>query len=109
MNHKVLNDLSDLTQIPLLTLQKLEEYKSLCISHEVFSQLQSGENVSRVDIGVGVVTIKISEDGIRYKFEPSPRLERDIVCVVENNCSPLATAVDTSLQKKIEKTYKDLL
>ena len=74
----IIKDISTLTTIPYATLVKLVDIAELCICHAVEeSKLRNGDLTS-INIGVGTLNIKTSDDEIKYKFIPSSKLEENV-------------------------------
>lgn len=109
MSFKIENDISAITGIPKLTLETLFNRMSLCIGHAVWESTCKNDVLTDVDIGIGTLYIKLEDNNIKYKFIPSDKLNNTVQLSVKSKNSPLLTAAETSLQKKIENTYKELL
>ena len=105
----IIKDISTLTTIPYATLVKLVDIAELCICHAVEeSKLRNGDLTS-INIGVGTLNIKTSDDEIKYKFIPSSKLEENVKQTVINNKSQLITNVETKIKDKVMNVYKELL
>ena len=102
------NDLSIITAIPKLTLEKLFSKESLCVAHAVFESIKRCESDTCIDIGIGKLYIRLVDDSIKYKFSPSSELDSYIRDVSLNSSDPLICSVEEALKNKIEKTYKEL-
>lgn len=105
----ILDDLSTLTTIPYVSLERLVDLSVACISHSVEDSLLDNETHTIVDIGVGKLGIKVEDNTILYKFIPSTKLEDSIKQTVLSGKSPLTLKVEETLKDKITKTYKDFI
>ena len=70
----IINDLSTLTTIPYVSLERLVDLSVACISHSIEESLLDDETYTVVDIGVGRLSIKVEDNTILYKFIPSTKL-----------------------------------
>lgn len=109
MNVKLVNDLFAVTGVPKLTLENLITKTNLCIGHTVWESLTKSEGITEIDIGIGVLYIKLAEDNLKYKFIPSVNLEAMLQSTITTKTSPLINSAECSINKKIENTYKELL
>lgn len=104
-----LDDLSTLTTIPYINLQKLFYRLNTIIAYEVQETAKNKEQVVSIDIGIGTLNILITEDAVSYKFIPSPSLEQNIVDGINSSDIVLVRDVEDLLRNRIMNTYKDLL
>lgn len=107
--NNIIKDLSTLTTIPELNLQKLFNLMIKCISHGVVESVKNKNDVCVEDIGIGTLSINIDEDSLQFKFIPSSQLQTSIYNSLENKNSELVADVERILQEKIINTYKTLL
>lgn len=105
----LLQDLSNITCIPKLTLDKLNDKCELLIADSVLESYLKEEMTSSINIGIGILHIKLENGTIKYKFVPNKSLDNLISEVIKDKESPLIDLVDESLRKRIESTYKELL
>ena len=105
----IINDLSTLTTIPYVSLERLVDLSVACISHSIEESLLDDETYTVVDIGVGRLSIKVEDNTILYKFIPSTKLEDTIRQTILSGKSPLTVKVEETLKDKITKTYKDFI
>lgn len=103
------DDLSTITSISKLSLDKLAEKSCACICHHVLETLAEKKNIATIDIGIGTLYIKIDLDTVKYKFIPSTFLDRNVSKTLANNESPLAMLAENVLKERIEQAYKELL
>lgn len=105
----LINDLAAVTNIPKLTLSKLSNCANICITDSVLERLADHESESSIDIGIGYLHIKLENDCIKYKFVPSKELDSLICTSIQTKSNPLISALNDSLKKKIQSTYKELI
>ena len=105
----LIEDLSVLTDVSEPTLKKFIPVSIYCLSHNVFETLHKNENISEIDIGIGQLCIKIESNSVKYRFIPSKELDKCVTQAVTTGCSPMITKIDTSLQEKIERAFKELI
>lgn len=108
MSRNLVSDLSNLTLIKEHTLNKLISKSNFIICHDILDSILTNNELTEIDIGIGTLSIKRENDGIRYRFVPSRKLEEAILFTVENKKSPLTCEIETALVDRIEKTYKEL-
>ena len=107
--NSLLHDISTLSCIPQLTLENICKLAEKSIADAVLETLLSKEDISSIDIGIGILNIKIEENSIKYKFIPSKKLDSIINYSITNKVSPIVASLDDSLNKRIKSTYKELL
>lgn len=105
---QLLEDLKTLTTIPKSALEQLVDKSECIICHSVFESASTNESLTEIDLGIGYLNILNNGDCIKYKFIPSPRLEKRIVDTTKSNVSPLTTEVESALRNKILDVYKNL-
>lgn len=109
MIHNMLNDLSNLTTISEKTLSKLSEKGMYCICDCIQEALLNGDNTVQIDIGLGLIQIKIEDKTVLYRFIPSNTLEQKINETIDTGHNPLQLIVEQALIDRMTNTYKDLL
>ena len=107
--NKVLEDLNVLTTIPLTALQALKDKGIDCIAHSVLENVLSKNPLTELDIGIGILYIKLEDDSIKYRFIPSKKLEDTVASTILTKQSPVISRVETALKEKVESTYKNFL
>ena len=104
----LLEDLSILTTIAKYNLDNLTEKSISIITHDVLESMQDGEDITSIDIGIGVLNILHNHNEIKYKFVPSKKLDDNIYLTCKTGESKLSLDIDTALGERIQSTYKDL-
>ena len=105
----ILEDVSVLTQVSEKTLKKFIPIINYAIGHAVHETECEHKAIAEIDLGIGVLNIKIEDDCLRYKFVPSDELESVLVKTVKNRVSPIVFKLENDLQDKIDRTYRELL
>lgn len=105
----ITKDISNITTIPYATLGKLHSLSTSCICHAVQETRLLNGNLTSVDIGIGTLYIKTTEDEIKYKFIPSSKLEKSVMETVKTGKSPLVSKVEETLKDRVMNVYKELL
>lgn len=105
----LIKDISILTDVSENTLNKFIPVCNYCIGHAVHESECLKSFISEIDLGFGELHIKIDEGEIKYKFIPSNDLEKLLIKTVTQHCSPVISKLESNLQEKIERSYKELL
>lgn len=105
----IAQDISALTGIPKLTLEKLADKAAICISDSVLEALNNKEPQTEIDIGIGNLYIKLESNAVKYKFIPNKHLDQLICQTLITRESPIINQLDKALKERIEATYKELL
>ena len=105
----LIEDMSILTTIPKSAIIKLMDKESYIITNGIENNLISGESITEVDLGIGVLSILTEGNQIKYRFVPSNHLEKAIKKTVKNKKSPLTDKLEKTLVKKLTDVYKELL
>jgi hypothetical protein len=106
--YNIIEDISKLTHIKQFNLRKIASLYELDIANCIYESM-SDDNVFKLDIGIGYLTINLVDDSVIYKFEPSKKLKNDINSVIVDKQSPLVNIIESKIDNKIFKTYKDIL
>ena len=101
------NDLSTLTTINESTFSKLINKVEWCISDGVEKAINENSEEVLVDIGIGILMINFSNNEVKYKFKPSPRLEKVITSTIINERNDLVLNIENSLVSKLTNVYKN--
>ena len=103
------SDISALTGIPKLTLEKICDKAKLSICDSVLEQLINRDPQTIIDIGVGTLYIRVEDCEIKYKFIPNKDLDKMICTAVSTKNNPLINKLDSTLKERVISTYKELL
>ena len=103
------DDLCTLTGVSKLSLQNLSDKGVSCISHGIIECIQNTDAQCEIDIGIGILYIKLEEEAIKYKFIPSKNLEETVAFAVKYKASPIALKADKALGDRIENAYRSLI
>lgn len=109
MAYDLIDNLGSLTLIKSSILNKQVEISENCICDYILEAIENDEDIVSIDIGIGMLSINISDDEISYKFIPNRKLEKKILKTIETEESPLITQIEKKLNQRILNTYKELL
>lgn len=101
-------DLSALTNVDEVYINKLFDKLKWCICDGISETEYLGDNLLSCDIGIGKVLLTIEENSVKYRFTPSPELEEMIIKTITGE-DLLECTLEKNLVNKITKVYKDLL
>ena len=102
-------DLSVLTSTDKRIFDKLISNANFCICDYLENTALNNEKECSIDIGIGILKIKIGEDTVSYSFIPSQQLESEIISTLENQQNFLVSSVDALLVSRLNKLYDNLL
>ena len=102
-------EISSLTQIPVLTLQKINKLSGDVITHLVAEHKENGDTELVLDIGYGDIRIEFVEEAIHYKFIPNKSLQDGVLYASTYGSSQLELRAEKSLSNRIKETYRELL
>ena len=102
-------DISILTTIKEDYLDNLIKKSEWCICSYVEETILKKENITKIDIGIGSLSILVEDNSIKYKFIPSEELENSIRTTIINDKNPLKLKLEKVLVDRITNVYKELL
>ena len=105
----VVKDVSVLTTISEKILSKLLDKVNYSICESIQEALITDDELVSLDLGIGTLNIKLSEDGIRYKFIPSKKLEDNVKNTFIYRQNLLENTLEETIVNRVTNTYKDLL
>ena len=105
----VLQDISQITTIPLASLNRLSEKIGWCICNCVEESRLKGQDTTEVTFGFGALVISVENNEINYKFVPSKKFEKGLVETIVNKKNPLTVKLEDTFVNRIIKTYKDMM
>lgn len=106
--NKLNEDLSVISSIPVMNLKKINAQTIGIISHYLLETLQNKDEICDVDIGIGILKMKVDGKSISYKFIPSPKLETSLIKTVITKEDSLEPMIEEALVRRITNHYKDL-
>ena len=101
-------DVSILTNVPLKYIEKIKKCEEYSIVENISELNLENENIVDLDIGIGVLSILLDNNIIKYKFVPSSNLEEEVLSAIKYKKNILDLKLESSLCQKIEQTYRDL-
>ncbi|MBQ6627914.1 MAG: hypothetical protein IJH65_03780 [Methanobrevibacter sp.] len=108
MVFNIKDDLSKLTTIDVLYINRIFDKIIWCLSDYVEEAIDSGEDSVEVNFGFGSIIINIEEDAIKYKFKPSKTLDESIIGTVIDGKNCFTLTLEKNLVQKITNIYKDM-
>lgn len=102
-------DLSKLLAIDEFVFNRLAHNANVCICDHIETSQLNNESTCSIDIGIGVLKIKIEDDTVRYKFVPSSELESGIVATLEDGQNQLKSVVSNRLINQLKSLYKEFI
>ena len=101
--------LSDLTTIPLDSIEKIGDYLQTIHSHDIVTQMLADKDVLELDLFEGKLYLAIEDDNVRYKFVPSEEFGELVLNSILNKDSKLLSRVTEKLKNSLINWRKDLL
>ena len=105
----LINDLSNLTSTDKRVFAKLIQNANFCICDYLETMALDNQQECEIDIGIGLLKLKVIDNTIKYSFIPSELLESEIISTLENQQNLLIANIDNLLISKLNKLYDNLL
>ena len=105
--YSLINDLSTLTTIPIVSLNDLVKNSIYCICDSLEDAKLGNEEVTEIDIGIGTLTIKLKDNRVQYRFIPSKQLESNITSTIIEGKNVLVATAEENLVDRITNAYKN--
>lgn len=109
MKIDLIERLSALTTIQSSAFTKLSDITTCIASDGVEESLIAKDGKCDIDIGIGTLSLILSENEIRYKFVPSAKFEEAVTNTVVNGQNLLVATVEEVLKDRLTHIYKDLI
>lgn len=97
---KLSKDLSTLTSISEDVFTRLCTKSNYCIAEAVHESQLNCDVLTSIDIGIGILDIKLDVNEFKYRFTPSKELKLYLNRVKNNSTSQLSTEIDKVLINK---------
>lgn len=107
--YNLIEDLSLLTTIPVATLTKLNDKAEYLICNDVLETKTKEKDLTEINLGIGVLQIKIINDDIKYRFIPDKKLEIALRKSLIHGENPMDATVESALVNRIINVYKSFL
>jgi hypothetical protein len=104
----IVKDTAVLTTIPEKALKKIIDKMVHSIGEAVVEARIGKKDILELDIGFGMLFIKLGDDSVQYKFVPGEKLEETVKNSFINKQNLLEDVLDASLINKLTNIYKDL-
>lgn len=79
------------------------------ICEDVYESIINHESVTEINLGYGILYIKLETESIKYKFIPNKNLIDNINNIFKNKEYTFKSKINKTLTDRITKTYKELL
>ena len=66
-------------------------------------------NILAVDLGYGVLKLTINNSQVKYRFEPSKKLEEVVISTVLMEKNSFVSKIESNLVQRLTEVYKELL
>ena len=109
IQNSLIEDISALTTIPQTSLNSLSNKAIYCICNDIEEAVLSQDDELSIKMGIGTLKIKIIDDVVEYRFEPSKELEKNVNNTIIDKKNPLVATAEKTLVKRIVTTYKDFI
>lgn len=107
--YSLIEDLSQITTIPVVNFNQITKKSKYCICDCIQSEILDGNDCVDIQIGIGTLSIKVTDSEIQYRFVPTEDFEEDIKTVVLDHKNPLQQLAEKKLSSRILKCYKDYI
>ena len=108
MQVDVKKDLSTLTTVSELAINRLFDKITWIISDSVEQAEILGDTNIDLDLGFGIIKLILEDKSIKYKFIPSKATENAIIDTIVNGKNQLTLNIEATLVDKLTKLYKDM-
>lgn len=105
----VINNVSNLYNLPTKQVDKIINTAENVICHDVLQAYIRKQGYIILDIGIGTLTVDITNDYLEYKFVPSKNLESKLVNTLDTKQDILIQNIEQSIVAKITNAYKELI
>ena len=103
------DDLKTLTNISSDVIDKLVNKILYIICDDVLDTHLNNNTVTDIDIGIGVLSICVDNNQIKYRFKPSTLVESSVKNTIVDLKSPVKERAAKTLSSKINEMYEELL
>lgn len=103
------DDLKTLTNISSDVIDKLVNKILYIICDDVLDTHLNNNTVTDIDTGIGVLSICVDNNQIKYRFIPSTLVESAIKNTIVDLKSPVKERASKTLASKINEIYEELL
>ena len=105
----LIKDLETLTTIPEKTVNEFFKKIVYCICNDIQEEIiEKNPEILTADLGFGILYIKKTSEGLKYKFSPGEYFKKNIEATMKQKQNPLKNNLNKTLIKKFIETYKNL-
>lgn len=105
----IVEDINTLTSIPRANIAKLMQKISWLITNAVYESKQKGEDLTELNLNFGKLYILKSGDKLKYRFQPSKKLESALIDVFTKDTEPVAEEAENAVTETLLRAYKELM
>lgn len=105
----LIENVSKLNNLPVKQLQKVCSNLESIIGHSIVEAYLNKDKYVIFNLGIGTLTIDISEEELTYKFIPSATLEAKLINAVNKKEDILVSQIEKSVVSKLIGAYKELI
>jgi len=105
----IVEDVSNVTTIPTKVLEKLFTTFIYCVSDAVYEAKKQDKDVVDVDIGLGTLSLKLTEESVTYKFIPSEEFQEALKSTILDERNLLESKLEQTFINKVTNLYKELI
>lgn len=103
------DDLKTLTNISSDVIDKLVNKILYIICDDVLDTHLNNNTVTDIDTGIGILSICVDNNQIKYRFIPSTIVESAVKNTIVDLKSPVKERASKTLASKINEIYEELL
>lgn len=104
----LMNDLNVLTNIPERSLDRMARLIVMSICTGVWEDKQSGNPITEVDTGIGVLRIKKVDEEFKFAFEPSGDFHKELKKAYKSATAPIMPKLMNALRNGFMEVYKEI-
>ena len=105
----VVEDLNTITSIPQANISKLFQRVEWLICNAIYEAYISGNDLAEINLGFGKISVLITGNELKYRFQPSRKTEAMLREIFERGYDPIAAEAEKAVVGTTLKAYKDLL
>lgn len=109
MENNLIEDLAKLFNIKPSLLKKFSRAADYCIGDYILESKLNDEDLTNIDIGIGILKLIVVDDSLTYKFIPSKKLETIIIDAYQKEKSEMTKVLEDNLENRLLSAYKELL
>lgn len=104
----IISDVSTLSTIPENIIEKLVDKTIYCVSDALIEDLEAENDITELDIGIGILYIKHIGNEVAYKFKPSDEFSKAVNSTIKTRQNLLTNTLESTLIIRFLNVYKDI-